>query len=432
MKKIFVLDTNVLLHDPKALFAFEDNEVIVPLVVLEELDGKKSGREEISRNAREVIRSLDKLRLIGSINKGVGTSAGGTIRVELGKQNNIPEDWDSGKPDNMIISVARSLAATHSESEVIMVSRDINVRVKCDSIGIVAEDYKSDYVVPSTDAIYTGVVEFEAADCDIDELHAIGNVENKFKGLLANQYVHVRSEDDHKKTALARFDYESGSLIKARTPFSVWGIAPRNMEQALVFDALFNPDIKLVTIMGTSGCGKTLVSAAAGISQLLDSNIYKKVIMSRPVVPMGRDIGFLPGNVDEKMAPWMAPLQDSLDLLFSDKGSNMFDMYCDQGLIEVTALAHIRGRSIPNSYIIIDEIQNLSRHEVKTIITRVGEGTKIVMTGDIMQIDTPHLDSLDNGLSYVVEKFKDDPLAAHIMLKHGERSALATRAAEIL
>ena len=432
MRKIFILDTNVLLHDPKALFAFQDNEVVIPLVVLDELDKKKVGHDEVARNARAAIRSLDSIRTCGSIHKGVETDAGGIIRVELNHKEYAPPDLDPSRPDNRIISVALGLQKDNPDKSIRVVSKDINLRVKCDALAVRAEDYNTDSVATDTSSIYPGVCQFEVSEEEIEALYKVGVVASKQTSLHANQYVHMRSEVDLKHTALARYDKQTSMLQRVNIPKDVWGIAPRNMEQALAFDALFDPNIKLVTLIGKAGCGKTLLAAAAGISQLFDSKEYRKLIMTRPIVPMGRDLGYLPGDIDDKMRPWMAPLQDNLDLLYTEKGKNYLDLHMSQGIIEVEALTYIRGRSIPNSYIIVDECQNLTRHEIKTIITRIGDGSKVVLTGDILQIDNPFIDSLDNGLSYVVEKFKDEPIAAHVTLQKGERSDLATKAAELL
>jgi PhoH-like ATPase len=434
MNKIYILDTNVLLHDPRSLNAFEDNEVVIPLVVLDELDKKKQGLDETAKHARMVIRSLDKLRSNYSLHKGASTPGGGLLRVELHNTNKCPPDLDQSRADNRLISVALGLIeeeAKGTRRQVKLITKDINLRVKCDALGVPTADYIADSVAENPNSIYEGTAEIEVSSDVIDSLHNDGFVDASNMGdFFANQYVNLRSNISSKHSGLAK--YKSGALVKINTFNNVWGISSRNREQAFALDALFDSEIKLVTLIGKAGSGKTLVSAAAGVAQLLDSKTYKKLIMTRPVQPLGRDIGFLPGSKEEKLAPWMAPLQDNLDLLFSAKGSNYLDMQRDAGVIEVEALTYIRGRSIPKSYIIVDEAQNLSKHEIKTIITRVGEGSKVVLTGDIMQIDNPFIDSLDNGLSCVIENFKHLPIAAHVTLQKGERSELATIAAEIL
>jgi len=759
VKKCFVIDTNVLLHDPRSLFAFQDNEVVIPLVVLDELDKKKVGsHDETARHARMVIRSLDKMRSQGSIHNGVSTPAGGIVRVDLNhRDQNIP-DLDPSRIDNRIIAVALGLKKEQPEREVILITKDINLRVKCDALCVVADDYNADSVADDANSIYCGTKEIVVTSEDIERLHQDGVLNAKEYGeFYENQYVFMNSNTKEKHTSLAR--YSKDKLVVVIPPNDIWGISSRNKEQAFALDALFNPEIKLVTMTGIAGSGKTLVAAAAGISQVLGSSEYKKLIMTRPVQPMGRDIGFLPGpqpldakiltpsgwttmgalkvgdrviakdgsptkilniypkgkkkvykvtttdgsteccidhlwstrtfedkecgengtikstyeilntlktkkekinhylprngpvlfdesellippytlgvilgggcigdsisitstnkellnrvskeievfgccfernsntimciisgnpikeklyrlglsdknvsnkfvpdvykynssvkdrldilrglmdsdgaiedngessystislelandvvdivnslggraiirttdekramrcdinlpshmnpfhiqdkaqhykceyihnigiqsidfvgekevqcilidnpehlyitddfivthnTIDEKMAPWMAPLQDNLELLFSEKGKGYLEMQQDSGMIEVEALTYIRGRSIPRSYIIIDEAQQLTSHEIKTIITRVGDGSKVVLTGDILQIDNPFIDSVDNGLSCVVEKFKHHSIAAHITLQKGERSELATLAAETL
>ncbi len=432
IKKCFVIDTNVLLHDPRSLFTFEDNEVVIPLVVLDELDKKKQGHDETAKHARMVIRSLDKLRTQGSIHDGVPTPAGGIIRVELNHRDKCPSDLDPNRADNRLISVALGLMETlEKDRKITLITKDINLRVKCDALEVPTEDYVADSVAENPDLIYEGAKEIEVDSKTIDVFHEQGCIDaTNMSNLYPNQYVHLVSNTNPKHSGLARC--EKSTLVKIKTFSNIWGIASRNREQAFALDALFNPDIKIVTMIGKAGSGKTLLAAAAGISQLLDSHTYKKLIMTRPIQPLGHAMGFLPGDIDDKMRPWMAPLQDNLELLFSEKGSGYLDMQRESGLIEVEALAYIRGRSIPRSFIILDECQSLTLHEIKTVITRVGEGSKIVLTGDIMQIDNPFIDSVDNGLSCVVEKFKHHPLAAHITLHKGERSELASLASDIL
>ena len=428
MRKIFVLDTNVLLHDSKSILAFKDNEIVIPLVVLDELDKIKTGHDEAARNARVIIRTLDSMRGQGNLHQGVPTVNGGIIRVELNNQTNIPADLDKHKADNRIISVA--LGLVNSGQEVIVVSKDINLRVKCDALGVKVEDYNSDAVVHDVNSIYTGWTELVVSSVDINGLYKDGFIDAGNFTLFTNQYVLLRSSTDPKHSCLARFN--GAQLVKITPKTEVWGIAPRNKEQVFALDALFDPNIKLVTMIGRAGTGKTLMAVAAGVSQLLDNHVYKKMIMSRPIQPLGKDIGYLPGTLSEKMLPWVSPLHDNLELLFSEKGGQTLDMYKESGAIEVEALTYIRGRSISKAVLLVDESQNLTLHELKTIITRVGEGSKIVLTGDINQIDNPFINAVDNGLSCIIEKFKGNQLAAHITLTKGERSELATLASEIL
>lgn len=432
MSKIYVLDTNVLLHDPKSLFAFEDNEVVIPLVVLDELDKKKVGvHDESARHARVVIRALDKIREQGSILEGVKTPDNGIIKIELNHRDTIVQDLDQNRVDNRLIGVAIGIKKENPNKKVVLITKDINLRVKCDALGVLTEDYNADSVADNANSIYDGITNIDVTSSTIDELYKNVSISaDGYLGCNENQYVVMNSTTRSQHTALAR--YSKGTFKQVRVPKSVWGISARNREQRFALDALFSPEIKLVTLIGTPGAGKTLLAAAAGISQVMDHGEYKKLILTRPVQPMGKDIGFLPGDLHEKMKPWMAPLQDNIDLLFSDKGKNYFEMQRDAGVIEVEALTYIRGRSIPKSFIIIDEAQNLTSHEIKTIITRVGDGSKIVLTGDIKQIDNPYVDSVDNGLSYAVERFKHHPISAHVTLHKGERSELATIASELL
>lgn len=430
MSKIYILDTNVLLHDPKSILAFDDNEVVIPLVVLDELDKIKTGQDEKARNARTVIRKLDQMRSLGSIHEGVKTPNGGIIRIELNHREFVPSDLDPNRADNRIISAALGLMKENAERKVLVVTKDINLRVKCDALDVPAEDYDTDSVAENPNAIYSGCSEINTTSPKIDTLYKDSFLDaSEFGFMYPNQYALLKS-DVQKHSALVK--HRNGMLLKIRPSASVWGIYPKNKEQAFAMDALFDPEIKLVTMIGRAGSGKTLLAAAAGISQMMDSHTYKKLILTRPIQPLGRDIGFLPGDIDDKMKPWMAPLQDNLELLFSEKGGHYMEMLKESGQIEIEALTYIRGRSIPKSFIIVDECQNLTLHEAKTILTRVGEGSKVILTGDILQIDNPYIDSVDNGLSCVIEKFKNSPLAAHITLVKGERSDLATIAAEIL
>jgi PhoH-like ATPase len=439
MKKIYILDTNVLLYDPHALNAFKDNEIIIPLVVLDELDKKKQGADETAKHARMVIRSLDKMRLEGNIQNGVPTTAGGLVRVELNHQDKCPQDLDPSRIDNRLISIALGVMedeANGKKRKVRLITKDINLRVKCDALGVPTEDYIADSVVENPNMIYEGIRNISLDGMLVNKLHAGEDIcssdGHKFREFYPNQYIHVSDKENSKHTCMAKYNKDKQCIAKITPHSATWGIQSRNMEQAFALDALFDPNIKLVTIIGLAGSGKTLLAAVAGISQLIDTNMYKKLIMTRPVQPMGRDIGFLPGDIDDKMRPWMAPLQDNLELIFSHKGMSYLDMQREAGQIEIEALTYIRGRSIPNSFIIVDECQNLTLHEIKTVITRIGEGSKLVLTGDIMQIDNPFIDSVDNGLSCVVEKFKANSIAAHVTLHKGERSELASLAAELL
>jgi PhoH-like ATPase len=431
MSKAFIIDTNVLLHDPKAIFSFQDNEVIIPLVVLDELDKIKTGQDETARNARMVVRTLDEMRFSGNLSKGIKTKNGGEIRIELNNSDNIPYDLDKDRVDNRIISVALNLSKSF-QKKVIVVSKDINLRVKCDALGVMAEDYNSESIVDDVSEIYAGWAEFNTTTENIDALYDGQELSTELitTNLHENQYLLLRSETEHKHSFLAKVKGDILKRVNAHN--NIWGISPRNKEQVFALDALFDPDIKLVTLMGTAGTGKTMISIVAGISQLLDSNTYKKVLISRLTQSVGKDLGFLPGTKDEKLEPYIAPFNDNLELIFSDKGKGFLEMQKESGRIEVEAIQYMRGRSINNAFMIIDECQNLSLHEGKTLLTRAGADTKIVLIGDIDQIDTPYLGPTDNFLSHAVEKFKGHKIAAQIKLVKGERSELATLAAKIL
>ena len=430
-KKCFVIDTNVLLHDPRSLFAFQDNEVVIPLVVLDELDKKKNGDSQASKHARMVIRSLDKLRTLGNISEGVITEHGGKIRVDINNVDGIPNNLDPNRADNRIIGVVLGLKEKYKSRKIIVVTKDISFRIKCNVLSIRAEDYTSDSVVEDLDRLYTGHTTIIVNSKNIDQIHKLGqiSVQNIIKPLYPNEYVYLKSDTNEKHSALTRFN--GTSLEKIKTFKNIWGISSRNKEQAFALDALFNPDIKLVTITGKAGTGKTIISMAAAVSQMLDLQLYKKILLSRPTQPVGkRGLGFLPGDLREKMEPWMMPFWDNLDLLLTDKGKFYIEGMIDDK-IEICPIAYARGRSLANCIFILDECQQLTKHEVKTMITRLGDGSKLVMLGDVEQIDS-NLSATDNGLSVVIEKFKDESISAHITLLKGERSKLATLASEKL
>ncbi|MCL4516225.1 MAG: PhoH family protein [Firmicutes bacterium] len=446
MKKSFVLDTSVLLHDPLAIFAFEDNDLIIPLAVIEEIDGHKKRQDEVGRNARHVSRQIDLLRGRGKLYEGVALENGGTLRVELNHQGMeaLPAALDRTKMDNRILAVALAVQKERPEQPVILVTKDINMRVKSDAVGVLAEDFETDQI--KLEELYGGVTTLRLAPELIDRfyqenslpLDALPGAAPGQPPLFPNQFVALEDEGGTSKGALARVNMERKALAPLRYLHSeLWGVKPRNREQKFAMELLMDDDIRLVTLVGKAGTGKTLLALAAGLQKVTEEHAYRKLLVSRPVVPMGNDIGFLPGDKDEKLRPWMQPIYDNLELLFAnrdkkDKLENIVQSLKDLNLIELEALTYIRGRSIPNQYFILDEAQNLSPHEVKTIITRVGEGTKLVITGDPYQIDHPYLDSNSNGLTYVVEKFKNEKIAGHVTLTKGERSELAEMAARLL
>jgi len=434
-KKIYVLDTNVLLSDFNALYAFKANDLVIPLKVLEEIDKHKKRQDGVGANARQVIRELDKLREKGSLVEGAKLGGRKGVLTVRGYGNAmLPADMSMEDPDNQILATVLNCASNNLQDTVILVSQDINVRVKADALGIKAEDYTTNQIVEKAEEVYTGFIHHLVDDAMIDRFYGGEKMflEEKDIKLFPNQYVMLVSNANEKKTALAKFKNYNHPLSKVRDyKEGIWDVRAKNKEQQFALDLLMDQDVKIVSLVGKAGCGKTLIALAAGLKQILDDGTYKKLIVSRPVQPMGRDIGFLPGTLEEKMMPWIAPIQDNLEFLMGDDKEHM-KMLQEQGTIEIEALTFIRGRSISKAFIIIDEAQNLTMHELKTIITRVGEDTKIVLTGDIEQIDSAFLDATNNGLTYAVEKFKPFELAGHISLQKGERSAVATLAAQVL
>ena len=467
MKKTYILDTNVLLSDPNCFNNFQDNDLIIPILVLEELDKHKGRSDEVGRAAREVNRILDKISESGSLKDGVSLPCGGTLKVmssPTGYSALLPPELVLGSSvDNMIIGFV--LMLRREVSDAILVSKDINVRVKCSSLGIEAQDYLSNRATDSAEHLYTGVkvfvVPYETVEMFYarDSIHVHNVTEEK---LYPNQILVIKSVDIEGNTLKSAICRVKGDMLyHLRKIDQVFGVKPRNKEQTFSVELLMDPSIKLLTLTGKAGCGKTLLAIAAGLEQLEamgNDGPYQKLIVSRPVQPVGRDIGFLPGTLAEKMEPWIAPIRDNLEYLLTSKsgkkgqargrkksdelmgGSGVSGLSKDpflelmqsKGLIEVEAITFIRGRSIPNAFIIIDEAQNLSMHELKTIVTRAGEGTKIILTGDVEQIDNNHVDTFTNGLTHAVEKFKEYDMSGHVTLLKGERSELATLASKIL
>ncbi len=440
-KKNFVLDTNVLLHDPKALEKFEDNDIYIPIVVIEEIDRFKKDMNELGRNARYVARFLDSLREVGRLDEGVKLGENlGTLRIVFSRKQVDLWPQIGNAADNAILNVALELTKEKESigETVIFVTKDANLRIKADAIGVKAEDYKSDRV--EITELYSGEIDYYCSGALISEIYEEGVIQRPEElELLPNQFVTLINSENPKNTALARY-YKTGEygtdVLKLIEPvMDVWGISPRNKQQSFAFELLLDPSVSLVTLVGKAGTGKTLLAIASGLMQVADEDTYKRLLISRPVIPMGRDIGFLPGDIESKMGPWMKPLYDNLDFIISRNEEYSVPSYKElenQNILQVEPLTYIRGRSIPEQFIIIDEAQNLTPLEVKTIITRAGEGTKIVLTGDPYQIDNPYVDSNTNGLSYLVEHFKGEPIFGHITLIKGERSYLAERAAELL
>ena len=435
-KKTYVLDTSALITDTECVNGYGNNDILIPIKVLEELDKHKKRQDLVGASARTVIRFLDSLRSKGSLYEGVRLGKGkGILRVKGYDPNmDFPAELDLSVPDHQILAVA--LSEKTDSRKVIVVSNDINMRVVCDSIGMESEDCNPEKVVESSSSLFHGFTDVLVDDEFVDRFYANESLElpeQKVK-LFPNQYLMLTSSANNKKTALAKYIAPNQPLARLANlgKKGVFNIKPRNKEQNFALDLLMNTDIPLVSIVGKAGCGKTMLAIAAGLEQTIgvDSK-YSRLIVSRPVQPMGKDIGFLPGTLEEKMSPWLRPIQDNLQFLLGNDKVTL-EMYMQKGVIEIEAITYIRGRSIANAYIIIDEAQNLSMHEIKTIITRVGEGSKVVLTGDIEQIDNVYVDETTNGLTYVAEKFKPYDLAGHVTLMNGERSKVATLASKIL
>lgn len=437
--KTFVLDTNVLLHDPHALYRFEKNLVVIPITVIEEIDKFKKDMNETGRNARHVSRLLDGLRTTGSLSKGVILETGGILRVEVYEDQcikSLPPGLHSEKGDNRILGVAMDLKQKATDEHVILVSKDTNLRIKADAIGLVAEDYESDKV--EIEELYTGSVELPMTAEQVDRFHGQGWLDG-VNSLLPNQFVTLLDETNHNHTGIGRYDAAKERILplKKTGKDGIWSISPRNREQAFAIDLLLDDSIKLVTLVGKAGTGKTLLAIAAGLHKVAEENVYNRLLVSRPVFPMGKDIGFLPGDIEEKLAPWMQPIFDNVELLLSGhesekRHSKGYKELVAMGIMEIEPLTYIRGRSIPNQFMIVDEAQNLTPHEIKTIITRAGEGTKVVLTGDPYQIDNPYVDASSNGLTYLVERLKGLKISGHVTMMKGERSELAELAANLL
>jgi len=438
-KKTYLLDTSVYLTDANALKAYGTNDILIPLKVLEELDKHKKRQDGVGTNARRIIRTLDGLRSKGNLNKGVRIRKGkGMAYAKTFDPGDLPYSFDKSDPDNHIIGTALTEIKNNPNRKVIVVSRDINMRVKCDAIGIPSEDYNTRQVVREGKQIFTGFCSHLVDDQIIDRFYDSTEdviLEKEDGKFFPNQYVMLVSNANEKKTALSKFAGYGTPLKTVRaSKGGIWGVVPRNKEQSFSLDLLLDPDVSVVSLIGKAGSGKTLMAVAAGLHQVMEEDkhpVYRKLVVSRPVQPMGRDIGYLPGTLEEKMLPWLAPIQDNLQFLMGNDKKTL-DIYLDNGTIELEALTYIRGRSIANAYIIIDEAQNLSSHEMKTILTRVGEGTKIILTGDVEQIDNAYVDETTNGLTHVIENFKPYGFAGHVTLQKGERSKVATIAAKVL
>jgi PhoH-like ATPase len=441
MKKAFVIDTNVLLHDPTALFRFEENDVILPMTIIEELDRFKKQPEMTGRNARQVSRTLDKLRQQGHLIKGILLDSGGMLQVALCDRETLkqlPAELEGDSADNAILAVALK-CKQQCQCPVILISKDTNLRIKADALGLNAQDYETDKV--DIQGLYTGIAEITVDTKQINQFFEEGTLTLP-EEFFPNEALTLVDAANPSHTALGMVNGKSNEIVPlVKIPhIGVSRIHPRNREQRFALNLLLRDSIQLVTLVGKAGTGKTLLAIAAGLQKVADERLYSRLLISRPIVPMGRDLGYLPGDISEKLTPWMQPLYDNFDLIFGtqdskDKPSHWrhgYEELIEQGFLQIEPLTYIRGRTIPQQFLIVDEAQNLTPHEVKTIITRAGEGTKIVLTGDPDQIDNPYVDAASNGLIYIVERFKNEPLAGHIILSKGERSILAERAAILL
>lgn len=440
--KHFVLDTNVLLHDANSIHRFEENHVVIPFQVLEELDKFKSNSDDLGRNARTVIRHLDALRAEGNLTEGVKSNiSGGIIRVLYDANLKIAPGLNTDSADNRIITCALMLKA--QGHEVVFITKDINARIKSDALGIRTEDFEAQRV--DFDRLFTGYRDVTVPGRVIDKLFGEKQYDLSSHGitdLVANEFVLLKDELDEAHVALAKYKVELGCIVPVRQRRGpVFGIIPRNVQQTMALDLLLDDSVKLVSLLGSAGTGKTLLAIAAGLTKTLNEQVYQKLLVARPIMPMGRDIGYLPGDKDEKLTAWMQPIFDNMAYLLSNRLSGesgtqshaslssveqRIKQLVESGQVVLEPLTYIRGRSIPHQFMVVDESQNLTPHEVKTIASRVGEGTKLILTGDATQIDNPYLDSSSNGLSYLIERLKGKSIVGHVTLARSERSELAS------
>lgn len=450
MKKVFVLDTNVLLNDPRCIFKFSDNDVVIPIAVIEQIDHFKKEQSEVARSARQVSRLLDGLCNRGVLSEGIALFPdrrdSACLYVNLGRQSErLPRQLERNVANHILATSLALQTEKSGEARVIIVSNDSNLRVKANAFGIEGQELVAGRVDRSE--LFSGITTIDAAPQMINSFYDKHCLQLDNKQLAPNEFVILRDEQQ-KQAACGVFRAKSQQVEMVMPRQSgVWGIYPRNVEQSCALEALLDDSIKLVTLSGAAGTGKTLLAIAAGLAKTTDEDVYSKMLVARPVFPLGRDLGFLPGDLDEKLNPWMQPIYDNLEFLmgtghYADAGKSRtarnqrktsgYQELIEQGLLAVEPITYIRGRSIPRQFFVVDEAQNLSQHEIKTIITRAGEGTKIVLSGDPAQIDNPWLDAETNGLTSVIERFKNTPLAAHVTLTRGERSKLATLAAQLL
>ena len=442
MKKTYVLDTNVILHSAQSLNAFEDNEVVIPMTVIEELDKFKRNQDELGRNTRQAIRQIDALRQKGSLAKGVKLNNSlnprkcGSLRVMV-SEGHLSGSSDMKVPDNRILNVAKMLME-QEKHPVIFITKDLNLRLKADALGIPVEDFECEQV--NSDELYPGLLTLPATAELMDQFHRDGFIEiPKDVTVYPNEFVMFADKLNEHHTTVGWCRHGRIEVLPNGAGEHVGGITPRSLEQRMALILLTDPEIQVVSLVGQAGSGKTLLALAAAVEQAINNNLYERILVSRPIVPMGKDIGYMPGGKDEKLGVWMQPIYDNLEFLMQNGGKKdpqtvrrRLDDMRRYHQLELEALTYIRGRSIPRQFIIVDEAQNLTPHEVKTIVSRAGMGSKMILTGDPAQIDNPYLDASSNGLSYLVEHFKTIDLHGHITLRKSERSPLAAAAAEHL
>ncbi len=436
---IFVMDTNVLWHDPTAIYKFKEHQVVIPIVVVEEIDKFKRDQSDLGRNARTISRFLDAERKKGNLSQGVALEGGGRLRVVMNSEDfNVSHPFmaSTKSNDNWILGVAAHFAK-ESDRRCVLVTKDVNLRIKADALGIEAEDYHNDKV--QIDELYSGWIDFKAPGEMLRRLETEGKIDLPDKDLYANLFLRMINEEDLADVVIGRVTPKRDAVVALDDASrNVWGIAPMNMEQRMALELLLDPDIMLVSLVGKAGTGKTLIALAAGLQMVIDEERFNRLIVSRPISPLGKDLGYLPGDVDEKIRPWMQPIFDNLEFILHrnpdelSKNQITYQYFIEKGWMVVEPLTFMRGRSIPNQYLLVDEAQNLTPHEIKSIITRAGHGTKIVLTGDPHQIDHPFLDGSTNGINYLVQRFKNQGLYGHVTLSKGERSDLAEMASNLL
>lgn len=431
--KTFVIDTNVLLHDPEAMFAFGDNRIVIPMTVIEELDGFKRLNDERGRSARLISRRLDSLRTQGKLSSGVKLKSGGTLIIVMDMQVQLPSEFPLSKADHHILGIA--IQMQKKGEQVIFITKDINLRIKAEALGLDAQDYEKEKV--KVEELYTGWREISLSSAKIDQFYKDGKLPIK-ADYFPNEGIIVKDEAGTSKSAITKYSAQKKALIPLfHLNSNPWGLKALNIEQRFAIELLLCNDISLVTLIGIPGAGKTLLSLACGLQKTVEEKQFRRLFVARPIMPVGRDIGFLPGSKEEKLTSWMGAIYDNLEYLVDhnhpdERSEDKVQYFFTTGQIEIEALAYIRGRSLPNQYMIIDDAQNLTPHEIKTIISRAGTGTKIVLTGDPYQIDNPYLDASSNGLTYLVERFKGQEMYGHLNFTKSERSNLAALAAELL